>query len=105
MIFETFEEFAAALPPMRPLLGLDLGEKTIGVAASEGCGVLSVLGSTGRTGQISACAKAPSWAMKASKTLGRWRRWIRPTFTPSCMAKGTRWKAEPSPPTTVRAAM
>ncbi|KRS15877.1 Holliday junction resolvase RuvX [Roseovarius indicus] len=36
MIFETFEEFAAALPPMRPLLGLDLGEKTIGVAASDG---------------------------------------------------------------------
>ena len=36
MIFETFEEFAAALPPMRPLLGLDLGEKTIGAAASDG---------------------------------------------------------------------
>lgn len=36
MILETIEEFAAALPPMRPLLGLDLGEKTIGVAASDG---------------------------------------------------------------------
>lgn len=36
MIVETIEEFAAALPPMRPILGLDLGEKTIGVAASDG---------------------------------------------------------------------
>lgn len=27
--------FAAALPPGRPLLGLDLGEKTIGVAISD----------------------------------------------------------------------
>ncbi|KZY48235.1 crossover junction endodeoxyribonuclease RuvA [Roseovarius sp. HI0049] len=36
MICETIEEFAAALPPMRPILGLDLGEKTIGVAASDG---------------------------------------------------------------------
>lgn len=36
MILETIEDFAAALPPMRPLLGLDLGEKTIGVAASDG---------------------------------------------------------------------
>lgn len=26
---------AAALPPMRPLMGLDLGEKTIGVAISD----------------------------------------------------------------------
>ncbi|MEQ8877000.1 MAG: Holliday junction resolvase RuvX [Phycisphaerales bacterium] len=36
MICETIEEFAAALPSMRPILGLDLGEKTIGVAASDG---------------------------------------------------------------------
>ncbi|MEQ8294364.1 MAG: Holliday junction resolvase RuvX [Roseovarius sp.] len=36
MICETIEDFAAALPPMRPILGLDLGEKTIGVAASDG---------------------------------------------------------------------
>ncbi|MDM8165261.1 Holliday junction resolvase RuvX [Roseovarius sp.] len=36
MICETIEEFAAALPRLRPILGLDLGEKTIGVAASDG---------------------------------------------------------------------
>ncbi|MEO0750707.1 MAG: Holliday junction resolvase RuvX [Pseudomonadota bacterium] len=36
MIFDEFEGFAAALRPMRCILGLDLGEKTIGVAASDG---------------------------------------------------------------------
>lgn len=36
MIFEDIEAFAAALSPMRCILGLDLGEKTIGVAASDG---------------------------------------------------------------------
>ena len=36
MICETIEDFAAALPQLRPILGLDLGEKTIGVAASDG---------------------------------------------------------------------
>ncbi len=35
MIFETVEEFAAALPPMTGLAGLDLGTKTIGVAVSD----------------------------------------------------------------------
>ena len=35
MIFEDITEFAAALPPMRALIGLDLGEKTIGVAVSD----------------------------------------------------------------------
>ena len=35
MIFEDIAEFAAALPPMRALIGLDLGEKTIGVAVSD----------------------------------------------------------------------
>jgi len=35
MIFDEMAGFAAALPPMRPILGLDLGEKTIGVAASD----------------------------------------------------------------------
>ncbi|HKL68359.1 Holliday junction resolvase RuvX [Salibaculum sp.] len=35
MIFETPEDFAAALPPMAPLAGLDLGTKTIGVAISD----------------------------------------------------------------------
>ena len=35
MIFETVEEAACALPPMRGLLGLDLGTRTIGVALSD----------------------------------------------------------------------
>ncbi|KUJ82186.1 Holliday junction resolvase RuvX [Ruegeria profundi] len=35
MIYNEFEEFAAALPPMTALIGLDLGEKTIGVAVSD----------------------------------------------------------------------
>ena len=30
-----FEDFAAVLPAMRPLIGLDLGTKTIGVALSD----------------------------------------------------------------------
>ncbi|WP_010138226.1 Holliday junction resolvase RuvX [Oceanicola sp. S124] len=36
MIHEDIETFAAALPPMRALAGLDFGEKTIGVAVSDG---------------------------------------------------------------------
>jgi putative Holliday junction resolvase len=36
MIYDGIEAFAAALPRARPILGLDLGEKTIGVAASDG---------------------------------------------------------------------
>lgn len=36
MIYNEIEEFAAALPPMQALIGLDLGDKTIGVAVSDG---------------------------------------------------------------------
>ena len=36
MICEEIEGFAAALPPMRAIMGLDLGDKTIGVAVSDG---------------------------------------------------------------------
>ncbi len=35
MIHDAFEDFATALPPMTALMGLDLGEKTIGVAVSD----------------------------------------------------------------------
>lgn len=35
MIIEDIEAFCDEIAPMRPLLGLDLGEKTIGVAASD----------------------------------------------------------------------
>jgi len=36
MILEDIETFAAALPPMRAVAGLDLGTETIGVAVSDG---------------------------------------------------------------------
>ena len=36
MIVEQIEDFAAALPAHRALMGLDLGDKTIGVAISDG---------------------------------------------------------------------
>ncbi len=35
MIFDDMADFAAALPPMRAIIGLDLGEKTIGVAVTD----------------------------------------------------------------------
>ncbi len=35
MIYEDMEGFAAALAPMRAVAGLDLGDKTIGVAVSD----------------------------------------------------------------------
>lgn len=35
MIFDGIEEFASALPPMQAVTGLDLGDKTIGVAVSD----------------------------------------------------------------------
>ena len=35
MIHEELDSFAAALPPMRALAGLDLGDKTIGIAVSD----------------------------------------------------------------------
>ncbi|WP_425074503.1 Holliday junction resolvase RuvX [Sagittula sp. S175] len=36
MIHDDIADFAAALPPMTALMGLDLGTKTIGVAVSDG---------------------------------------------------------------------
>ncbi|MFG6564857.1 Holliday junction resolvase RuvX [Sulfitobacter sp. 1A13421] len=35
MIYNETADFIAALPPMQALIGLDLGEKTIGVAVSD----------------------------------------------------------------------
>jgi len=35
MIYDEISEFAAALAPMQAICGLDLGEKTIGVAVSD----------------------------------------------------------------------
>ena len=34
-VFDSVEDFAAALPPARAIAGLDLGDKTIGVAVSD----------------------------------------------------------------------
>ena len=36
MIVEDIVDFAGTVPPMRALVGLDLGTKTIGVALSDG---------------------------------------------------------------------
>lgn len=38
MIFDEIEDFATALPPFSALIGLDLGDKTIGVAVSDKMG-------------------------------------------------------------------
>ncbi|TDE40836.1 Holliday junction resolvase RuvX [Antarcticimicrobium sediminis] len=38
MIVNVFEDFVTALPPMVALIGLDLGDKTIGVAVSDRIG-------------------------------------------------------------------
>ncbi len=35
MITDDTQTFVAAVPPLRPLIGLDLGDKTIGVAVSD----------------------------------------------------------------------
>ncbi len=34
-VHDALEDFVAAVPPMRALMGLDLGEKTIGIAVSD----------------------------------------------------------------------
>ncbi|WP_291735531.1 Holliday junction resolvase RuvX [Leisingera sp. F5] len=41
MIHDVFEDFAATLPPMHALMGLDLGTKTIGVAVSDRIGAVA----------------------------------------------------------------
>lgn len=41
MIHNAFEDFAAALPPMSALVGLDLGDKTIGISVSDRMGTVA----------------------------------------------------------------
>lgn len=41
MILDDFAEFAAAVAPMSALVGLDLGDKTIGVAVSDRIGAVA----------------------------------------------------------------
>jgi putative Holliday junction resolvase len=40
-VHDEIEAFAAALPPVAPLLGLDLGTATIGLAISDGLGLVA----------------------------------------------------------------
>lgn len=49
MIYDDFEDFAPACPPMRAMIGLDLGTKTIGIAVSDRLrGVATPLETIGR---------------------------------------------------------
>ncbi|MBE1282501.1 MAG: Holliday junction resolvase RuvX [Rhodobacteraceae bacterium] len=41
MIHDEFESFAAALPDMSALIGLDLGDRTIGVSVSDRIGAVA----------------------------------------------------------------
>ncbi|AZV78074.1 Holliday junction resolvase RuvX [Parasedimentitalea marina] len=41
MIHDVFEEFATSLPQHRALMGLDLGDKTVGVAVSDLMGTVA----------------------------------------------------------------
>lgn len=41
MIYDTFEDFSAACPSYCALIGLDLGDKTIGVAVSDRIGAVA----------------------------------------------------------------
>ncbi len=41
MIHNVFEDFAGALPPMSALVGLDLGDKTIGISVSDRMGTVA----------------------------------------------------------------
>ena len=41
MIYDDFEEFAAAIPGFTSLAGLDFGEKTIGIAISDRIGAVA----------------------------------------------------------------
>lgn len=41
MIHNVFEDFAGSLPPMSALVGLDLGDKTIGISVSDRMGTVA----------------------------------------------------------------
>ncbi len=69
MICETPEEFAAAVAPARGIAGLDLGEKTIGVAVSDPLLSVATPLRTLRRGKFSDAADA-LLALAAERTLG-----------------------------------
>lgn len=58
MILPDAAAFAAALPPMRPLIGLDLGTKTIGTAVSDRLLTVATAGATIRRSKFTADAQA-----------------------------------------------
>ncbi|CRL13378.1 Holliday junction resolvase RuvX [Phaeobacter italicus] len=41
MIYDDFEAFAAAVPSLSPIAGLDFGDKTVGVAISDRMGTVA----------------------------------------------------------------
>ena len=58
MILPDAAALAAALPPMRPLIGLDLGTKTIGTAVSDRLLTVATAGATIRRSKFTADAQA-----------------------------------------------
>ena len=57
MILDHFDDFAAACPPMRALIGLDLGDRTIGIAVSDRLGASATPLETIRRGKFAPDAK------------------------------------------------
>ena len=58
MILPDAAALAATLPPMRPLIGLDLGTKTIGTAVSDRLLTVATAGATIRRSKFTADAQA-----------------------------------------------
>jgi len=58
MILDDIDDFLAALPPRRALIGLDLGTKTIGVAVSDQLGSIATPVSTLRRRKFGQDAQA-----------------------------------------------
>lgn len=69
MIVEEIAEFAAALPPGTALAGLDLGDKTIGIAVSDAMRQVATPLETLRRGKFSADA-AKLLEIAAGRRLG-----------------------------------
>ncbi len=69
-IHDDFESFAAALPPMAALIGLDLGEKTIGLAVSDTFRSVATPLETVRRKKFSTDAQAVLAAIKARNIAG-----------------------------------
>jgi putative Holliday junction resolvase len=68
-LHDTMEGFAAALPPAQALAGLDLGDRTIGVAVSDGLRQVATPLQTIRRSKFSADAQA-LLALLAARRIG-----------------------------------